>query len=49
VFFMITKYAVLNRKNSLMAGLRFMPIYFAVTTGILTVRISFLGVVDGGR
>ena len=35
--FMVTKYAVLKRKNSLIAGLRMMPVYFALTTGILTV------------
>jgi len=38
--FMATKYAVLKRKNSLLAGLRMMPVYFAVTTGILTVSVS---------
>jgi len=38
VIFMITKYVVLKRKNSLLAGLRMMPIYFAFTTGILTVQ-----------
>ena len=37
VIFMITKHAVLERKKSLMAGLRAMPVYFAATTGILTV------------
>ena len=35
--FMATKYAVLKRKESLLAGLKMMPVYFAVTTGILTV------------
>lgn len=37
--FLITKYVVLKRKNSLLAGLRMMPVYFAFTTGILTVLI----------
>jgi sodium-dependent phosphate transporter len=35
--FLITKYAVLKRKNSLKAGMRMMPVYFALTAGILTV------------
>jgi solute carrier family 20 (sodium-dependent phosphate transporter) len=38
--FLATKYAVLKRKDSLLAGLRMMPVYFAVTTGILTVPLS---------
>ena len=37
IIFLLTKYGVLRRKNSLLAGLRMMPIYFAFTTGILTV------------
>lgn len=40
VIFLVTKYAVLKRKNSLRAGLLAMPVYFALTTGILTVLIS---------
>jgi solute carrier family 20 (sodium-dependent phosphate transporter) len=46
IIFMATKYAVLNRKNSLIAGLRMMPIYFAFTTGILTVNPSFFVLAD---
>jgi solute carrier family 20 (sodium-dependent phosphate transporter) len=48
IIFMATKYAVLKRKKSLMAGLRLTPVYFAFTTGILTV-CSVLGrkVIDG--
>ena len=42
--FLITKYAVLKRKNSVIAGLRMMPIYFAFTTGVLTVLT--LGICD---
>lgn len=45
VIFMITKYVVLKRKNSLLAGLRMMPVYFAFTTGILTVS-HWLSVAD---
>ena len=37
IIFLVTKYAVLKRRNSLKAGMRMMPIYFALTTGILTV------------
>jgi sodium-dependent phosphate transporter len=37
IIFLVTKYAVLKRKNSLRAGLYAMPVYFALTTGILTV------------
>jgi solute carrier family 20 (sodium-dependent phosphate transporter) len=37
--FMFTKYAVLKRKNSVLSGLRMMPLYFAMTTGILTVIV----------
>jgi solute carrier family 20 (sodium-dependent phosphate transporter) len=37
VIFLVTKYAVLKRKNSLRAGMMMMPVYFSVTTGILTV------------
>jgi solute carrier family 20 (sodium-dependent phosphate transporter) len=35
--FLVTKYVVLQRRNSLRAGLLMMPAYFAFTTGILTV------------
>ena len=42
VIFMLTKHIVLKRENSLIAGLRTMPFYFAFTTGILTVQISAL-------
>ena len=45
VIFMVTKYAVLKRTNSLVAGLRMMPVYFALTTGILTVS-PLLSVTD---
>lgn len=51
VIFLITKYVVLKRKNSLLAGLRMMPIYFAFTTGILTVHtlvVVSLMIDDGG-
>ena len=39
--FLITKFAVLIRENSLKAGLLMMPGYFVFTTGILTVLILF--------
>jgi len=42
IIFLATKYIVLKRKNGLMAGLRMMPLYFALTTGILTVHILLL-------
>jgi solute carrier family 20 (sodium-dependent phosphate transporter) len=45
IIFMVTKYAVLKRENSLIAGLRMMPVYFALTTGILTVS-PLLNVTD---
>ena len=44
--FIITKHTVLHRKKSLMAGLRAVPIYFAATTGILTVCVSLSERVD---
>lgn len=37
IIFLITKYVVLKRKGSLLVGLRMMPVYFALTSGILTV------------
>jgi len=37
LIFLFTKYAVLKQKNSLRAGMMMMPVYFSVTTGILTV------------
>ena len=39
--FLLTKYAVLKRKDSLRAGMMMMPVYFAFTTGILTVTFPF--------
>jgi len=42
IIFLATKYIVLKRQNSLMAGLRMMPVYFTLTTGILTVHILLL-------
>lgn len=43
VIFLITKYGVLERKNSLRAGFWMIPIYFAVTAGILTMVIVWKG------
>jgi solute carrier family 20 (sodium-dependent phosphate transporter) len=40
--FLVTKYTVLKRKNSLRAGLMMTPIYFSMTTGILTVLLSMM-------
>ena len=50
VIFLATKYAVLNQEDSLKAGLRMIPIYFAFTTGILTVCPGFMSLIaDDGR
>src|SRR6202022_525878 len=43
VIFLATKYGVLKRKNSLRAGMRAMPVYFALTTGILTMMVVWKG------
>jgi solute carrier family 20 (sodium-dependent phosphate transporter) len=40
IIFLFTKYFVLKRANSLIAGLRMIPFYFAFTTGILTVYMN---------
>lgn len=43
IIFLITKYGVLKRKNSFRAGLYSIPIYFALTSGILTMLIVWKG------
>jgi solute carrier family 20 (sodium-dependent phosphate transporter) len=43
IIFLITKYGVLQRKNSLRAGFWMIPFYFAITSGILTMVIVWKG------
>jgi phosphate/sulfate permease len=43
IIFLITEYGVLRRKNSLHAGLLMIPVYFGVTSGILTMLIVWKG------
>jgi sodium-dependent phosphate transporter len=43
IIFLITKYGVMKRKDSLRAGLWMIPLYFAVTSGILTMVIVWKG------
>ncbi|KAI9680627.1 MAG: hypothetical protein M1817_004067 [Caeruleum heppii] len=43
ILFLVTKYGVLKRKNPFRAGLVAIPIYFALTTGILTMLIVWKG------
>ena len=43
IVFLITKYGVMKRKDSLRAGLWMIPLYFAVTSGILTMVIVWKG------
>jgi len=38
ILFLVTKYGVLKRKNPVMAAFIAVPIYFAITSGILTSR-----------
>jgi sodium-dependent phosphate transporter len=43
IVFLITKYAVLERKRSLRNGFLMVPVYFAVTAGVLTMVIVWKG------
>jgi sodium-dependent phosphate transporter len=43
IVFIITKYTVLKRENSFRNGLYAIPIYFAITSGILTMVIVWKG------
>ena len=43
IIFLITKYAVLERKSSLRNGLWMVPIYFGVTSAVLTMSIVWKG------
>jgi len=43
IVFSITKYAVLKRKDPFRAGLFIIPVYFAITSGILTMLIVWKG------
>jgi sodium-dependent phosphate transporter len=43
IIFMITKYGVLKRKNPLRAAFITVPLYFALTSGILTMLIVWKG------
>jgi len=44
IIFSITKYGVLKRSNPLKWGFVMVPIYFAITSGILTMLIVWKGV-----
>lgn len=44
IIFLITKYGVLKRENPLRWGFIMVPIYFAFTSGILTMVIVWKGV-----
>lgn len=44
IIFSITKYGVLKRSNPLKWGMVMVPIYFAITSGILTMLIVWKGV-----
>lgn len=46
IIFLITKYGVLRRSNPLKWGMVMVPIYFAITSGILTMLIVWKGVSD---
>lgn len=43
LIFLITKYSVLRRKNAPMAAIVTVPIYFALTTGLITMLIVWKG------
>ena len=43
ILFLITKYGVLKRKNPFKAGLFYIPFYFALTSGVLTMLIVWKG------
>ncbi|KAI9870092.1 MAG: hypothetical protein M1830_004699 [Pleopsidium flavum] len=43
IIFSITKYGVLKRKNPFKAGLIMIPVYFAITSGVLTMLIVWKG------
>ena len=44
IIYLITKYAVLKRKNPLRKGMIAIPIYFSITLGILTMMIVWKSV-----
>lgn len=46
IIFSVTKYGVLKRSNPLKWGMVMVPIYFAITSGILTMLIVWKGVSD---
>lgn len=43
MIFLVTKYGVLKRKDPFRAGLFIIPVYFAITSGILTMLIVWKG------
>lgn len=43
IIFLVTKYGVLKRSKPLHAGLMMIPVYFGVTSGILTMVIVWKG------
>jgi sodium-dependent phosphate transporter len=43
IIFLLTKYLVLERKNPLRAGFIAIPIYFGITSGILTMLVVWKG------
>lgn len=49
ILFSITKYGVLKHQDPLRAGLWMIPLYFGVTSGILTMVIVWKGGESGRR
>ena len=43
ILFLMTKYGVMKRKNALTAGFFMVPLYFFITSGILTMVIVWKG------
>ncbi len=43
ILFLITKYLVLKRKNPLRAGLMLVPVFFFVTSAVLTMLVVWKG------
>ncbi len=43
ILFLLTKYAVLKRKNPVRAGLILIPFFFALTSGVLAMLVFWKG------
>lgn len=43
ILFLTTKYLVLKRKNPLQAGLALIPVFFFITSGVLTMLVVWKG------